>query len=798
MSGNSLASLLAWMKDNTRMLGWGLIVALERRKTNLIVLQEYIKRFSESSYLPPIKGDVEIVAGRRMEVIHDYVMDVPVLSFENADLNDSKAMLTMAVAGGSQLTMEKESVGWKVYKVDDIDPLQGPKLHLDLLLNKVPGNVDVDGRVKLDLSESDNFRLTFAESPNEQRLGGDFFKDLFNQLPDEKRVYTLGKIERGTNDLMRPQSFELRTQANGTAARDPESSEYGDGAVLALIRMEHRLGGDFPGANYKYLIPDDQGKDYSATVLMERRMIGFKVILSVVYGLINYEEFDRVFVDNNLVKLIAISGEMNIPDVGFGYELSAEDGSRLYAHIYSDGFKYSVTGQEPFEVAFEGGRYSIRWRTMADSFCQLECDRDVETMTAKSRLEVFSEYSVEEGIGGEVSLQQLNFRVEHDMEFVPLGKSGAGAEPNYDWGSVKSVLASGIKDKLRLDIIDKVKERLEEFLVFSVPVGYYVKDIIKLNFGQAIQGDEIHAPQDVGFFGRINPTQTTFVINPMQPLMKQGGSQQFATVPVVAGVQWKVENLVEGPGNPGTISASGLYQAPPASAIKGRFTRVRVTATAPGTGYHSSALVTVLLNELSVNPLIQVCDVGATVELSAGSLGGDCLQWSIKNPVQGESGEVRPSVQPGGDHTYHHGPVVANKTYVLDEIEVKNTRTNETRSVHVLALQKAPGTTVKILSADIAQGKVQLEASVNGNLAPAEWSLPLGGPGSISQSGLYQAPQTATERYVVIFAVVDGGFLGKFEGHLILPLPLVEFPQVLARIGLTPLITDDRSHSHGR
>ena len=310
-----------------------------------------------------------------------------------------------------------------------------------------------------------------------------------------------------------------------------------------------------------------------------------------------------------------------------------------------------------------------------------------------------------------------------------------------------------------------------------------IQDIIKLNFGQAIQGDEIHAPQDIGFFGRINPAQTSFVINPMQPLMKQGASQQFATVPVVAGVQWKVENLVEGPGSPGTISASGLYQAPPASAIKGRFSRVRVTATAPGTGYHSSALVTVLLNELSVNPLIQVCDVGATVELAAGSLGGDRLQWSIKNPVPGESGEIRPSDKPGGDHTYHHGPVNVKKTYVFDEIEVKNTRTNETRSVHVLALQKAPGIAVNIVSADIAQGKVQLEAIINGFSVAVEWSLPLGGPGTISKTGLYQAPQTATARYVVIFARDDAGPYGVYEGHLILPLPLVEFPQALGLPG---------------
>lgn len=781
MSNNSLASLLAWMKGNTRMLGWGLVVALERRKTNLIVLQEYIKRFTEDSYLPPIRGDVEIVAGRRMEVIHDYVMDVPVLSFESADLNDSKAMLTMAVAGGSQLTMEKESVGWKVYKLDDIDPLQGPKLHLDLLLNEVPGNVDVDGRVKLDLSKSDNFRLTFAESQHEQRMGGDFFKDLFNQLPDEKRVYTLGKIERGTNDLMRPQSFELRTQANGAAARDPKSAEYGDGAVLAFVRMEKRLGGDFPGANYKYLIPDDQGKDYSATVLFDRSRALATMMLDAVGEMVGSNDFKLSFDgDGELLKITIESGGLLLPETSFERQVVLPDGRTIDVRLFIPEMEFPVSESNPVSVEYSEGKFTMSFMSAAVADIRFSTPlQDDGLYTLRCKINLVAEYEVVESEEDGLLLRRTRFDLAPEYEYINPGELPENAVHNIFWNLIIFALTEMFLHILYREAISQViNHSISESLTSEKSLNETIANIIKLNFGQAIQGDEIYAPHDIGFFGRINPAQTSFVINPMQPLMKQGGSQQFATVPVVAGVDWKVENLVEGPGSPGTISDSGLYQAPPASAIKGRFTRVRVTATALGTGYHSSALVKVLVNELTVNPLIQVCDVGATVELAAGSLGGDRLQWSIKNPVSGESGEVRPSVKEGGDHTYHHGPEVANKTYVLDEIEVKNTRTNETRSVHVLALQMTPALTVKC-SADIVQGKVQLEAFFNGINLPAEWSLPLGGPGSISQTGLYQVPQAATERYVLIFALVDGGSFGKLRGYLILPLPLVEFPQVL-------------------
>lgn len=55
----------------------------------------------------------------------------------------------------------------------------------------------------------------------------------------------------------------------------------------------------------------------------------------------------------------------------------------------------------------------------------------------------------------------------------------------------------------------------------------------------------------------------------------------------------------------------------------------------------------------------------------------------------------------------------------------------------------------------------------------------MGGPGTIDTEGVYRATPGATERFVLIFGIVDGGPWGKFEGYLILPLPLVEFPKVL-------------------
>ena len=795
MSGNSLETLLAWMKDNSRMLRWGMIVALERRKANVLMTQEYIRRFEVGSYLPPVRGDVEIVENQWIQVIHDFVMDVPLLSFENADLNDSKARLSMSVVGGTQLSLKRESAGWKAVLVDEIDSLQGPKLYLDLQLNQVPGNVDEDGRIILDLSRSDNFRLTFGPSEDEQRLGGDFFKDLFNQLVPEKRIWPLGRIERGTDESVHPKSFGLRTQASGAAARDPQSSEHGNGAILAFVRMSGSSEGDYPGANsgFRYLIPDDTGKDYSATVLFNPEQLSSvlgKPLLDNITEMIGSDDFERVYNNGRLVSAVAKAGGIRVNRMANPLLPIGIGGQIVVPWITRDAIVISANSEVPCTLISDKNKFSVRWvskssaaititfKNMADEELWPTITRtylySVDLQAEFELVDVADADGIDDAVMRATTFDLLVDAVDTEAALLSgeeTSNSNLPALLLYVLGQLVLLFVNSIGPKIRL--------ALNKDLRVDIVLKPLIENLIKLNFGQAIQGGQLRSGYDIGYFGRVNPSQTSFLSSPMRPQMLHGHTQQFSTEPVIQGVQWTVENLPENAGNPGTISADGLYQAPAAASIEGRFKRVRVTATDPGSGYHSSALVTVLLDELSVHPLIQICDVGTSVELAAGALKEGELIWSIKNPVANESGQVRPSVEPEGDHTYHHGPVVPNKTYVLDEIEVKNRQTNKTRSVHVLALQKAPFLSVEILHTDSKQGQVRLQASYNGSARDVEWRLPLGGPGSIDSTGLYRVAPTATERFVLIFALMAGTPFGDLEGHLILPLPLVEFPQLL-------------------
>lgn len=772
MADNSLDSILAWMKVESRLLGWGLVFAFERDKANLLIAQEYIRRFGEGSYLPPIKGEVPIVENKWMEFVHDFVMSSPRLSFVSTNINDSKALLTMNVMGGSQISLKKESAGWKPDKVHEIDPLEGPMLELELHLNQVPGDVEIDGRVKLDLSESDNFRLTIGQTDHEQRMGGNFFKDLFNKLPDEKRIYALGKIQPGTNELMRPQSFELRTQASSPMVRDSQSAEAGNGGILAFIRTLSRNGGNFPGVGYKYLIPENPGKDYSATVLFDRRRVAGAVLLDEIKRGLNIkgDAFEFAFDDlGDVTSAKTHSGRVLLPRIS--NETSFPVGGLDIPIISSLSPLEFKTQLNPLTVSFSKDKIIVEWRPDASAILTGAIGHLPILTEATARFDLRIEYEfVGDENGGETTLQQTAYQFEGAVDY------SLGGLPD-EWLPLTNFLSKLITRVAMEDGVEVyIKNWFKSLVATDIPINAYLQETIKLNFGQAIQGNEIYAPNDIGYFGRINPTQTSFVVSPMEPLLKQGSTQQFTTVPLVAGVQWKVEP-VEGSGTPGTINSSGMYQAPPAASISGRYTRVRVTATTPDTGYFSSALVTAVVNELTVNPLIQFCEVGGTVELSAGQLGSGPLQWKIKNPVPDESGTVLPSDKPGGDHTYHHGPAVGDKTFVLDEIEVKSA-TGAVRSVHVLALKMTPTLEVKIEHTDLSQGLVQLKAIFMNQPWDAEWFLPLGGPGSIDSTGLYRADLTTTDRFALIHAKVPFGPV-LLEGILILPLPLVEFPKVL-------------------
>ncbi len=814
MANNSLNSLTEWMKDpgNNVMWGWDSIAAMARGKVNNLLLQEYIARFSSNAYLKPVSGEVALT-DQVKERIHNFILDAPRLAFSNDNLGQSHATLTCSILGGTQLTMRNNVDNWEAYRVIHIDALQGPKLTLDLALEKVPGIVQSDGRVRLDLKDSDNFILTFAVNSAERALGGAFFKALFDALPDEERIWTLGVIKRGSNNLMHPQSFKLRTQTNPAAPLDPQAANYGDGAVLVFIRLEgSQEGGDIP-VEYQYLIPDDAGKDYSATVLFSaQRTFKAAVFIGEVMAAAS-SIFDRFtfqsFHDGSgrLIKATATSGTYITSESSFTTHPVKVGGVTVIAELWSAGTQLDAAGKKPLSVEIhDDGRAVLTWTAEAQEFILLTVPGyDAPALTASKVVTVdvtctytFAEYAND-------LVLRPNLAVSTTASEVT---STTNPGTSFGVGLLIVVVQDNFARLNAQRFESSIRDSLTSDLEATVPVSSFIRDSIDLNFNEAIVPDVLRAPRDIAAFGRINSSGADFVVSPAEHLMVADSSTTFAIQPPGANVTWSVELLQGDAQNFGAINGTGRYYAPETSVTELPFTRVRVTATDMDSDYRSSALVTIVTNPITLNPLIEVCDAGVKVELQAGSLGTEELHWSIKDPVAGESGVLEPSELADGDHRYVPASKVTGKTYVLDQIVVTSGQASV--SSWVLVKHQPPRIVVKVVktvkvsevleviktlkvvrvvkgmkvvrvvktwkrvNVAIRADQVQLEAIANAMTPPGvKWRVGVGG-GSIS-NGLYTPDVLSTDRFVLIFAEAPSTTFGVIEGHIVLPLPLDRF-----------------------
>ncbi len=785
-ANNTLDGLVNWMANpaNNVMLGWDAIAAMDRSKVNSLLLQEYIHRFSANTYLPPVSGQVPTVVNEWMESIHEFLLDAPRLAFVNDDLGNSHATLTCVILGGTQLTLKKNVDTWGLVKLTRIDPLQGPKLTLDLSLDEVAGLVDDDGRVKLDLRHSDNFILTFAESAYERKLGGDFFKDLFNQLPDEKRIWTLGVIEVGSNASMRAESFKLRTQTRPLTEQELRAGNAGDGAILTFICMEDGSpGGDIP-IEYRYLIPEYYSKGYSATVLFAKERINKAVsivqtVADALSAVIENLKFEYVTDANGrVIKATAKDGNLTVPYSSEDLNPVMLDGKSVIPRVIRHRAPYFATGGlSPLTITLDGDRNALlTWKSAASGGVTVEfLDSDYPVYAAASPVsfDVTCDYVFSELSDDLVLKPTLNTDVlVGEMTFGATD----GTTPVGDVRDLLFIITVIVVGRNENDMASEIQTRLDEVLPTSLPVSAFIQESIQLNFNQAIVSDILRAPGDIAAFGYVAPATTAFVISPQEHVMAVDSSIKFVTYPANMAVDWNAEKLHGASEDAGGITTDGKYYAPEALAMNEPFIRVRITATDKATDYHSSALVTVVASSVSLNPLIQVCDAGSSVELAAGVLGTDEVSVSIRNPVEGESGELLPSALPDGDYTYVAIPAgeQINKTYVLDEVVLSTQPFSA--SAWVLVQLKTPFLTVQA-TVEEQQGtqikSVRLQAFANGTAKDALWSRPLGGPGEMNGS-VYIAAEQTDKHFVLIVASIEHPQLGTLQGHIILPLPLTD------------------------
>lgn len=791
MTTNTLQSLLEWMgdPDTNVMWGWDAIVALARGPLNQTLARDYLARLGTDRQWPAFSGEIMTIDEQFKQKVHGFVLDAPDLSFQVSAVNGQRARLQVPVIAGVQIGLRKRVDTWQVVSLAAFDPLLGPGLALDLHLDQLSGNAGQQN-VDLDVQHSDNWQLAFAPTANEQAKGGAFFQTQFEQLAPAQRRFTLALLAPGDSAVLRPQSFRV-----GGQSREAQPGEQdADGALLVFVCMEGQEEGGGVDSTFRYLIPDDEPLDYSATVVLGQQL-GSEVVqagtlLAACADMIGSTDFACTYdAEGVLQSAVAQAGALTVEPRPATWPTFTFNAEPLTATLDSASLRLPANSSLPLKISYlAGGRVTVDWTTEQQVSTTLRFSSpsgaDYPAFAVSERCGLHLSASYKPAPADAASLTLDSWRVFVGPQARPVAEQATfdfeSDMARWAWQAFAGYVSTRLV-KLLQPVVDRgVRSSLRQDFKVHTSIAAQASEIFTFDFGQVLHADTFARPRDLGVFGRIDPRPGTFMIDPVRALIKAGASQAFNVQPAVQGLVWTVEAVSPDAGDPGRISLAGVYQAPAAEAIEGPFLRVRVTASHSGSAYQASAQVTVVRESLTVNPLIQVCELDEQVELRAGALDPGRLEWSIRNPVDGQSGRLTVDDDNGRTCTYTStAQPIAGQTYVLDEIEARDSE-GASRSVHVLVVLDLPRLSISVASeAVLADGQIQLQALVNG-MSPqgVQWHLPLGGPGQLDpDTGVYSIDSSAPQPFVLIMARVEIEAVNLLlEGHLLLPLPLADVP----------------------
>lgn len=787
---NSLESLLNEMKVEPRTLKWDAIVCYNRTKTNALLTQQYIQKYTSGSMLDPISGEIEI--GSMIHKITALQISAPRLSFENASLDDAKARLTLDMMGAKIISTIWPDTGFEtVSGIQHALPLNAPKLFMEIELRKAVGSTGADGVVQLDLSEGVAFRVNFVEKESDQSIAGAFFKEIFLK-EGEKLLFELGGLSEFSNDILTPKNFYILTQpAPGATARGADN--YGDGAVVMFVTLRDGQDQSLPVKNtgLLYFIPDDLDADgnhrYSGAVVLSnevvfRRVFAPQIIQDMGYGL--------AFKANPSITgaLEAETGEISFDNFEHHYKVRSDDFDAYFrvAKISVPMGQYTQ-GYGPFTVKPYNQMLRIEWTNVPAS----PWSNVINWHWPNQPEWKYGDLHVDHRFN-------VDFKPSLDPEtgVVTFERSGSRAFNLALSGFERLDFFDRPSEDIRTKITNLLKPILEaKFQALRTPdINTFMINNLLFPGSNTLRLSDVSLPGDLAMFGQIDPALTSFQVYPTMPMLLDEEEKQFeigdiGDVRRNADITWSARGIDGETSGIGDIDpVSGLYTAPSAADIEGDFIRVVITATQSGTGYSSSALATVLVASITVNPLFQTCSKTGTALVTAAALGVDESQigWDLKVKNPEHDSKIEPDPKTPGTWIYSPGKTVRGTFFTLDTVEVTNEKTGAVARSHILVSWQNLTNEVRIDDTFNEPGKVKLLFLGDdwGEPAPiegADWEL-LGGDGRVDENGIYTEPATPDQGFAVITAHIGPGNASDPIGYIALALPLAKYSRHYTRV----------------
>ncbi|SDW54639.1 hypothetical protein SAMN05444064_104241 [Pseudomonas syringae] len=759
MAGHSADSLLAWMKDTTRLRGWDAVIALDGEKVNGLLDDAYRRVVGQGLSRPVPNGSVTIPDTQTSHFFSGCVLGAPALSFRHTSMERAPLAWRLALLGGLHTVVEDIHGQHIIQRITAYQPLNAPGLELDLALDSQGPNLVVD------LGQGTNAALNFAGTPAEQREIGKFFQAWLSSPDNHERVFELGVFSEQSNELLQVRRIDVRSQLESPEA-EPGSSK---GALLLFTTLAYGVTGGLPNedADFRYLIPNDDKVGYTAAAVFSAHALHRAAFGHAVMRLLQTNDFEFIIsADRPLQRMIANAGLVTV---------SANEYESADFAFRSETFSVQAFNRlHPLTVDFEYNQVTQNWSfpcTLDFSYRALNGGQ-WQSRNATFNVSLKHEFHLDADDSDEQAMEgHLYTPYRYDEHVVPVGglPDALSAEEQRQINgfvayTVKHALLKGFSQTLDAGGAERF---LDNWLLLGE---------------QCLQPMRLQMPYDLAVFGRIVAAPTAFSIVEQQAVVSAGDTLQLTTQPPREGLTWAVKIPSDGSADSyGTIDGQGLYRAPEVLSMPQHFQRVLVEAVDPVTLASSTVLIFVVTSAISVNPLIEVCNHDERVKLSVSNPRGSVLEWKIVNRTP-ESGTLEDD--PQGGKFYVAGPAGQDKTYVLDHISISDGQSLQ--AIKVLVRRHAPALVVRVV--DSSDGKVVLQASANDIALDARWSLD--GPGSIESAGfncVYTSHPGTPERFVVVFATYEDPWgVGTLQGHLILPLPLIDSPDVLRALASQP------------
>lgn len=789
-SPQSLEEFLKEMEKEPKTFRWDALLVFDRFAANKLLTQEYIDRIGiEDEFFPTLPDD-KVKAGNGIEhVFIGLELDKPLLSFENADIQDPLGKLQMRLVGGKHLEVIERYLDGKPVRVVNALKVYNAAtfglLDMKIRLLQAKGSVDGSGTVLLDVGTAFDHMFSGGGNDLEKKQLGTYFDQVFAAWREKNVKFTqfpLSEIVVAEGSPINPGRFILGTHtAQGGDVLGSEN--YGNGAVVVFVAMKGSIDGGIPSGNgaLLYMLPD-AANAYTSNLVLSQKFLA-KIIRSGLDKFVR-GKFDVVALAGDYYKFVANASATT--HVAFQYSDHGNGGS-----LQPWRWQLSVNGVNPQlftkgdELVFSGRSLKTRWHSTSVVgtvvyFIQVGSAGRTRTLEIYATTSIDASYTCTLSDAGLLKFKLADdFKVTVDVSIEDNWGDGDGPDDARE--SSKAILG-GLESTLRVAF----RKNAEEIMDVEFEVDALRLNNLLFRGENVVDPRDVSMPTDLTLLGNLAPKRTSLVISPSEPIVASGQVIDFTAESELGGVTWKVENLPGEKGETGGFSDSsnGRYTAPSDVALRAEGHR-RLIVTATRGELVSRALVSVVPSQVTVNPWVAVVNVGMSHSLSAATPHPAGLTWDTP-----ELGTVAPDddlLNPGGYKytapvrlpTRDESDPLCYLALRLDPVTVHSAAGGTAATIDMLVVgSKNPNYWLEPKA--LPDGSVELPFyKVNrtgGKVTvpePVEWTV-LRGSGTVDPvKRVYTPAPNNSEQYVIISAFYDDGVSVDTVDYVVLPLPFV-------------------------